>query len=621
MRVFDESGVGWLLGKHIATGAEGSVFLVQDRPEWCVKLYHNRLLVPDKVAKLEFLRTLPTVLGGCAALPLSRVSDAPGSAQWRGVLLPFVDGYDIYELYNPQGRIAHFKKATFEFVLAAALHLARAFDALHAHGMVMGDISEQNIRVRPDGTVMFIDTDSFQLSVGARVFPAHIGTPIWTPPELQGLSLAGMVRTRNHDRFGLAQLIFLLLFGGRYPFAGRPISGRDLSPEEAIAKYAFAFDPAPAPRLLDPPPGAPSLEAFPSHFTELFLRAFRRGSEQTDARPSPREWAAALAQLRERLVRCSAWDAHMYAREASRCPWCDVLERTGCDLFPGPPSQRGKAGAERAASSEVETLLRRLRSLKAEPLYFSSPTESTLREALHESGALHPAWWVTVSREMGPLGRLLRKGHRRSLLAELEEARRRVALFASEAAKLYLGYAGALNALEKRANALADALETAEGWPHQASREFQSKHREAALKRYLEGFLLRRYEIQGLTLGRKAALLSHNIVTAFDVTLETVRAVPGFSQQWAERLVRWRQDCERGFRYAAPRVLPESVLEEARETAKRQTMTLTQQGVACLREWENVSGAYAGEHRLLQSEYREACTRLAGLEANLSILG
>ena len=619
MHVFDETGAGWRLGEQIDSGGEGSVFRLPDRPEWCVKLYHKRPLSPERCAKLAALRALPPSVRMCAAVPLSLVSASARSREWIGVLLPFVEGHDIYELYNPQGRRSHFQHATFEFVVAAALNLAHAFEGVHAHGIIVGDISEQNIRVRPDATLTLIDCDGFQVNDGVRCFPSHIGTPIWTPPELQGLSLEGIVRTRNHDGFGLAQLIFLLLFGGRYPFAGRPLSGEALSPEEAIAKFAFAFDPAPARPLLEPPPGAPRLDALPARFTELFLRAFREGSEAPNARPSAKEWGAALGELRAGLVRCSAWEAHVHWKEAPHCSWCGVLEGAGVDLFPGPPVPRGKGGAGAGAASP-EALAQRLLALSFEPIHLAAPSGQSVQEALGEGGASGSAWWVPLSKGLGPLGGLLLGGYQRSLSVELDAATREVSSFTQKAAALYLGYASGLRALGQRIQELGGELRMAASGADQAVERYALQHRSDALRRYLEAFLLRRYEIQGVSPGKKAALLSHNIITAADVTPGALKAVPDFSAPLAERILRWRLECERGFRYIEPRFVPEAVRAEAVEKLRSQVAKLLQQGLACEAHWNRAKGGYAREHGILQALYQEACKRRARLDAKLRSL-
>jgi DNA-binding helix-hairpin-helix protein with protein kinase domain len=618
MYVFDETGARWLLGQQIAAGGEGSVFRLPERPEWCVKLYHKRPLAEERRAKLSALRSLSPNIRTSAAVPLGLVAASAQSREWIGVLLPFVEGHDVYELYNPQGRRSYFQHATFEFVVAAALNLARAFEAVHAQGIVVGDVSEQNIRVRPDATLTLIDCDGFQLKDGNRFFASNLGTPIWTPPELQGIRLEGAVRTRNHDRFGLAQLIFLLLFGGRYPFAGRPLAGEALSPEEAIAKFAFAFDPAPARPLLEPPPGAPRLDALPELFTALFLRAFREGSEAPDARPSPGEWGAALGELREGLVRCGAWQAHVHWKGASQCPWCGVLESVGVDLFPGPPVERGRKGEGDAP--DLRALSKRLLALEFEPIHPAAPSGVAVREKLQESGALAVPWWGSLSKGLGPLGGFLLGAHKRVLLQELAAATQAVASFHQKAANLYLSYATGLRALGQRARQLGGELRAAASLPEQAVERYQVQHRAIALRRYLEAFLLRRYEIHGVSPGKKAALLSHNIVTAADVTHDSVRTVPGFSEPLAERLLRWRRDCERGFRYVELRLVPEAVRREAEEESRRSAAQLLQQGLACEAQWNRGRLAYVREHEGLQAQYREACLLRARLEARLSTL-
>ena len=61
---------------------------------------------------------------------------------------------------------------------------------------------------------------------------------------MQGKPLRGLIRTENHDRFGLAVLIYQLLFVGRHPCAGVYRGAGDPSFEELIADILkdFGFD-------------------------------------------------------------------------------------------------------------------------------------------------------------------------------------------------------------------------------------------------------------------------------------------------------------------------------------------------------------------------------------------
>ena len=73
------------------------------------------------------------------------------------------------------------------------------------------------------------------------MFPCEVGVAHFTPPELAGRNLHELQRTTNHDCFGLAVLIFHLLFLGRHPYAGRFLGIEDMPIERAIHEHRFAF--------------------------------------------------------------------------------------------------------------------------------------------------------------------------------------------------------------------------------------------------------------------------------------------------------------------------------------------------------------------------------------------
>src|SRR5260221_336565 len=68
--------------------------------------------------------------------------------------------------------------------------------------------------------VRLVDCDSFQVIANGKAFLCEGYVDEYLSPELQGLSLSGLTRTENHDRFGLAVLIYQLLFVGRHPYQG-----------------------------------------------------------------------------------------------------------------------------------------------------------------------------------------------------------------------------------------------------------------------------------------------------------------------------------------------------------------------------------------------------------------
>ena len=145
--------------------------------------------------------------------------------------------------------------------------------------------------------------------------------PEFTPPELQGEDLSSVVRTANHDDFGLAILIFCTLMMGRHPFAGRYLGQGDMPMDRAIAEYRFAYSSRRGSTLMEAPPNVPTLADLPLSLADAFERAFGPGGS-AGARVSASEWATLLDKAEGELIPCTSSAAHHYFRSAQTCPWC-----------------------------------------------------------------------------------------------------------------------------------------------------------------------------------------------------------------------------------------------------------------------------------------------------------
>jgi DNA-binding helix-hairpin-helix protein with protein kinase domain len=311
-------------GAAIGRGGEGVVHEVSGRPDLAMKIYHEAV-APGKVEKLKALvaRTDPTV-AGYAAWPTSLVRDERGRIV--GFVMPRVESArDINALYSPKARREHFPKADWRFLVRTAVNLAAAVANVHALGCVIGDVNQSSVLVRQDAQVVLIDCDSYQIEAGGRLFPCEVGVPMFTPPELLANADKAGPRTTNHDAFGLAILIFHLLFLGRHPFAGRSRSADDLPIEDAIKARAFAY--APNARLA-PPPNTLQLDALPHDVQTLFRRTF----ETDSMRPDAAEWHAALQKLEASLTPCRRRPGHHFV-DGRTCPWCEIETATGASLF------------------------------------------------------------------------------------------------------------------------------------------------------------------------------------------------------------------------------------------------------------------------------------------------
>jgi len=324
IRESDNSAVS--LGEELGRGGEGAVYLV-DVPGCVAKIY-RRQPSASKVEKLRSMaRHVSPELLRVAAWPTDLLKDEDG--QVRGFLMPKVSArFDLHELYSPKGRRRKFPTVDFRFVVRVATNLARAFAQVHADGHVIGDVNHGNALVGTDGTVMLIDCDSFQVRHLEITFDCEVGTPLFTPPELQGQSFRGLRRTAEHDAFGLALLAFHLLYLGRHPFAGRYVEG-EMPIERAIAEARFAYGAGSEALGMSPPPGTLPLTTFGTDIAALFEAAF---AAPAAPRPVATQWVDALYALESQLSPCADSSAHFHPR-AQPCCWCEVEETTGVRVY------------------------------------------------------------------------------------------------------------------------------------------------------------------------------------------------------------------------------------------------------------------------------------------------
>ena len=248
--------------------------------------------------------------------------------------MPRIAGYqEAHLLYTPKSRRTRFPDAQFPFILHAAINIARAFATVHDAGRVIGDVNHANLMISKDAMVKLIDCDSFEITDGRSYFPCLVGVPTYTPPELQGKSFAGVRRTAQHDAFGLAVLLFHMLFLGRHPFSGIFRQGKgDKTVEDAIRELRFGYSADTALTEMDQLPWIPRLTAFPPDIGGLFLRAF--GKEGVSGRrPTAHEWIPALESLSRNLKRCPANTSHYYYQALGSCPWCTSEKGSGIPMF------------------------------------------------------------------------------------------------------------------------------------------------------------------------------------------------------------------------------------------------------------------------------------------------
>ena len=312
------SGETIRLAKQIGKGGEGAVYEADGKSDIALKLYW-----PQKAADRRDKITAMAAAGWhktntFVAFPVDALFGPNGA--FIGFMMKKVGGHKpVHLLFSPASRKIEFARATFPFLIRSANNIARAVASVHATGCVIGDLNHSGFLTSDKATSVLIDSNSFQVVAGGKNFLCKVGTPDYTPPELQGGRFDQIKREPNHDNFGLAVLVFQLLFMGKHPFSGKFLGKGDAPPlERNIGDYKFAYSMRSRSNL-EPPPAAPLLTDFPDYIADAFESAFSRPS--STARPTAADWSEQLKRLESELQQCTADKTHQHVK-GKPCPWC-----------------------------------------------------------------------------------------------------------------------------------------------------------------------------------------------------------------------------------------------------------------------------------------------------------
>lgn len=366
--IFDSKGQPVITGVVLGRGGEGQVFAVEGHDDQVAKIYDKlpNHLQRNKLAAMAKLAT--PLLTAVAAWPLDTLHTKPDRAI-VGFLMPRIDDFNaLHQLYGPGERQRVFPGSDWSTLVKTAAKLARVFKVVHEHGHIVGDVNERNVLVNRDGDVRLIDADSFQVKSADEVFLCDVGVDLFTPPELQGKDVRGIQRTRNHDLFGLAVLVFQTLFMGRHPYVGRYAGDDEMTPQRAIAESRFAFSRTSGLLDMSPPPFALRLDELPPGVAMLFERSFLPRTTSGDFRPMTTQWIERLDDLSQSLAVCELEPTHLHWNGLDHCPWCRIVEEGGPNFFathgPPPVEPLTQQQPSKDDTQEMETLFKRYKKFR-----------------------------------------------------------------------------------------------------------------------------------------------------------------------------------------------------------------------------------------------------------------
>ncbi|HKQ79796.1 MAG TPA: hypothetical protein VJ810_39245, partial [Blastocatellia bacterium] len=568
------------LGRRIGIGAEGEVYEIQDRLDLVAKIYHEPPS-PEKAEKLVVLARLGNErLFNLSAWPVDVLRDMPDGPVVGFVMKKIGQAEEVHALHSPKSRLQKFPEASWAFLIYVAANIARAVAVIHEHGLVIGDLNPKNILVTRKATIYLLDVDSFQVSVDGKIYRCDGGFPEYTPPELQGVAFRKVDRTQEHDCFGLAVVIFQLLFMGRHPFSGRFLGQGEMPLERAIRESRFAYGVDAEARKMRQPPGTLALDSMPSWLVKMFRRAFLA----TD-RPQAREWTEPLDALANKLKKCVLHSGHYYYQELRKCPWCGIESHARVRLFnfmiPGISSQREhfrldaiwkEIEAVRAPSAplklrdnmlpaaepseDVEDFVRDRRNRFIISLWFSAlggllislfinfPLALIFLIAVGTAACfIGKSGHATTMQLFSQLGKL---GSDDPFLERLHTRHRESVKAVTQIQQQYDREAG-IDRWGVKRDELRNLKETYEKLSQ--IREFKLKQlaTKDQFDKFLERFKINHPDIDGIGADSIADLLTHGVETAADITEERLGQIPGLNESRSKRLLHWRQELEQKF--------------------------------------------------------------------------
>ena len=594
--LYDNKGRPLSLESELGRGGEGAVYEINVSKNHVAKIYTRRVS-SEKAKKLSLmLRVGNRSMQQFSAWPVATVHDRPQGETVGLIMQKVVAAKEIHELYSPAHRKVEFPSADWRFLVRTAMNCALAFESLHSKNIVVADVNQGNVLVNKDATIRLIDCDSFQIeSHDKTIHKCRVGVAHFTPPELTSYEV---VRSFNHDNFGLAVLIFHLLFMGRHPYSGKYLGKGDMPLETAIKDHRFAYGQNASRFQMSQPPNTLALDELPPEISRLFEAAFADPRAGV-GRPTAAHWHHALNSLESGMKKCSADPGHFYYNRVT-CPWCRIAGSGGPNFFISVSIKSIQAkdskfdiqrvfleirGIARPGDGLAKSKSVNVNSLRAKPIpdrmYNSLRYNADIRYKFYRNICIGlSAFIVMITAFEAPLGFSAisvfvwlgwyvysvnnhdanEEINRRNKVlqdakTELDEQRKWSSDFLSLHKKLF----------DEKMQELLRCRSKYESLKSERNREYaqlQNSARESQLDAFLESIFISRASIVGIGPSRQVTLESHGIETASDISYQRVSAITGFGPSLTSTLVDWRKQMEVQFTFDPSKGVPASAVQK-----------------------------------------------------------
>lgn len=309
-----------VLGQLLGKGGEGSVY---DAGNGMVaKIFAPERNTALRRDKLLLMLTRPISCKGIC-YPTALLYNEQN--EFVGYLMPRAEGRELDKsLFKPMLMDKYFPGWTRTDSVQLCITILEKVNYLHSKNILLGDINGSNILVKSPTEVYFVDTDSYQV----EGYPCPVGKEHFTAPEILGKSYASFLRSKGHEHFALATLLFMVMMLGKTPYAQQGGG----TPAENIRRMDFSYP------LQEKSNGKAPVGAWRfmwSHLTydvkEAFYHTFAGGGKYATekTRLSAEQWLVPFRKYHALLTGNRLKDPMMRALKPTRfkCGENDVLAR------------------------------------------------------------------------------------------------------------------------------------------------------------------------------------------------------------------------------------------------------------------------------------------------------
>lgn len=664
---FNSKGDIIKLNEKIGEGGEGNVYKIDNKKDRVAKIYHKAIADQKQNKIIAMTKSADNALRKVTAWPLDTLHKIHGG-NVCGFIMPDITGSEvIHHIYSPSHRKQHFPDMDWSFLVNTCRNIAAAFASIHSRGHVIGDVNPNLVFISNTTIANLIDCDSFQILYNGKIYPCEVGVPHFTPPELQNhTSFKNIIRTKNHDNFGLALLIFHVLMMGRHPFSGVYSGNKHIPLEKSIQNFLYAFSDNPIKRRqISPPPNSITPNILPDEMRSMFEQAFSESGSKSH-RPTANEWIKSIDSFKQKLKNCTQSSIHKYYNRKKSCPWCNA-ESQGVYYFLPKSSKNNKISGFNRESiwSKILSIKQpkeELLNTSAQLKYLSSviTPKSIPQELVEEKNHIaqesiekknnivlkkiaailiiigcYAFWPQGIFFSLFPAGYLFfseanSSSERQVRYNDLLHEERQVRYI------YLLQVEKQLNALilswDRKANTTLfkdkvrelkiyyDEHKKLHSLYQSQINILQRNKRELQLNNYLKNFYIRNAIIRGVGDVRKSTLASFGIETAADVQWSKVINVPGFGEAYTREIVDWRKSIERMFIFNPDKAIDPSEISRVKNKITKIQLDLENKLLSGPEQLQQIYNSIIQKRNTLSPQITTAMRKVAHAKVDLKAI-